>query len=77
MTTKTTLRQRLAEPRALLAPGIYDALSALVAEQAGFEPHIAKYTYDLLCQTQAAGFSQNYHPAMIQLVDGRAKAQPA
>ena len=32
-----TLRQRLNEPTALLAPGIYDALSALVAEQAGFE----------------------------------------
>ena len=32
-----TLRQRLAEPRALLAPGVYDALSALIAEQAGFE----------------------------------------
>jgi 2-methylisocitrate lyase-like PEP mutase family enzyme len=31
------LRTRLAEPRALLAPGVYDALSALVAEQAGFE----------------------------------------
>lgn len=33
----TTLAQRLAEPRVLLAPGIYDALSALVAESAGFE----------------------------------------
>jgi 2-methylisocitrate lyase-like PEP mutase family enzyme len=32
-----TLKQRLAEPRALLAPGVYDALTALVAEQAGFE----------------------------------------
>ena len=32
-----SLRQRLAEPRPLLAPGIYDALTALVAEQAGFE----------------------------------------
>ena len=31
------LRQRLQEPRVLMAPGIYDALSALVAEQAGFE----------------------------------------
>lgn len=33
------LRQRLAAPQAqpLLAPGVYDALSALVAEQAGFE----------------------------------------
>ena len=33
----TTLAQRLTEPRVLLAPGIYDALSALIAEQAGFE----------------------------------------
>lgn len=31
------LKQRLEEPRALLAPGIYDALSALIAEQAGFK----------------------------------------
>lgn len=32
-----TLKQRLAEPRLLLAPGVYDALSALIAERAGFE----------------------------------------
>lgn len=32
-----TLKARLAEPRPLLAPGVYDALTALVAEQAGFE----------------------------------------
>ena len=31
------LKQRLQSPQPLLAPGIYDALSALVAEQAGFE----------------------------------------
>jgi 2-methylisocitrate lyase-like PEP mutase family enzyme len=31
------LKQRLAEDRPLLAPGVYDALSALIAEQAGFE----------------------------------------
>jgi 2-methylisocitrate lyase-like PEP mutase family enzyme len=31
------LKQRLQSPAPLLAPGIYDALSALVAEQAGFE----------------------------------------
>jgi len=35
--TSTDLKARLAQPRALLAPGVYDALSALVAEQAGFE----------------------------------------
>jgi len=32
-----TLRERLAQARPLLAPGVYDALSALLAEQAGFE----------------------------------------
>ena len=34
---KATLKQRLAEPRLLLAPGVYDALSALIAERTGFE----------------------------------------
>ncbi len=33
----TDLRTRLAEPRLLLAAGIYDALTALVAAKAGFE----------------------------------------
>jgi 2-methylisocitrate lyase-like PEP mutase family enzyme len=32
-----TLRQRLQQPRVLLAPGIYDAMTALIAEQSGFE----------------------------------------
>jgi 2-methylisocitrate lyase-like PEP mutase family enzyme len=32
-----TFKQRLAQDRVLLAPGIYDALSALIAEQSGFE----------------------------------------
>lgn len=31
------LKQRLKQPQALLAPGVYDAFSALLAEQAGFE----------------------------------------
>ncbi len=33
----TTLKQRLKQPAIVLAPGVYDALSALIAEQAGFE----------------------------------------
>jgi 2-methylisocitrate lyase-like PEP mutase family enzyme len=39
MTTmeSTTFKQRLQAPRPVLAPGVYDALTALVAEQAGFE----------------------------------------
>ena len=35
--TETTLRARLARPPILLAPGVYDPLTALIAEQAGFE----------------------------------------
>jgi len=37
MTNRTSLKARLASREIVLAPGIYDALSALVAEQAGFE----------------------------------------
>jgi 2-methylisocitrate lyase-like PEP mutase family enzyme len=37
MNDPQTLGRRLAEPRVLLAPGVYDALTALIAEQAGFE----------------------------------------
>lgn len=41
MTSKAThpanLAQRLTQSKALLAPGVYDAFSALIAEQAGFE----------------------------------------
>ena len=37
MSQKATLAQRLQQPQALLAPGVYDALTALVAQQAGFE----------------------------------------
>ncbi len=33
----TSLKQRLQQRQVLLAPGVYDALSALLAEQAGFE----------------------------------------
>jgi 2-methylisocitrate lyase-like PEP mutase family enzyme len=32
-----TLQQRLQQPQVLLAPGVYDPLTALIAEQAGFE----------------------------------------
>lgn len=37
MNIPTPFKQRLQQPGAVLAPGIYDALTALVAEQAGFE----------------------------------------
>ena len=37
MNTPSHFAHRLAAPQIILAPGVYDALSALVAEQAGFE----------------------------------------
>ncbi len=37
MKTIPTLSSLLSEPAAVLAPGVYDALSALIAEQAGFK----------------------------------------
>ena len=37
MNTPSPFAQRLADSKIILAPGVYDALSALVAEQAGFE----------------------------------------
>ena len=36
-TPHSNLKHRLAQPAIVLAPGVYDALSALIAEQAGFE----------------------------------------
>ena len=37
MPHRLNLKQRLTQPAIVLAPGVYDALSALIAEQAGFE----------------------------------------
>jgi 3-hydroxyisobutyrate dehydrogenase-like beta-hydroxyacid dehydrogenase len=55
---------------------IKDASLALeLAKQAGFDPHIATYTHETLCRTRDAGFGQNYHPAMIRVVDGRASGR--
>lgn len=57
---------------------IKDASLALaLAREGGFEPHIATYTHDMLGQVKAAGFGLNYHPVLVQLVDGRVKAPAA
>jgi 2-methylisocitrate lyase-like PEP mutase family enzyme len=37
MTQSTTLRSRLSKPPIVIAPGIYDPLTALIATQAGFD----------------------------------------
>jgi 3-hydroxyisobutyrate dehydrogenase-like beta-hydroxyacid dehydrogenase len=53
------------------------ALALSLASEGGFQPRIAQYAYDMLCKTRDAGFVQNYHPAVIQLIDGRAKIDAA
>jgi len=45
-----------------------------LAKEGQFVSRIGTYTYNTMCQARDAGFVQNYHPAVIQLIDGRVKA---
>ena len=45
-----------------------------LAEAGDFTPRIGRYVYETMCQARDAGFVQNYHPAVIQLIDGRIPA---
>lgn len=49
------------------------ALALDLADEVDFSPHIGKYVYDTMCAARDAGFGQNYHPAVIKLIDGRVK----
>lgn len=49
------------------------ALALDLAKEGAFVPRIGTYTYNVMCQARDAGFAQNYHPAVIQLIDGRVK----
>jgi 3-hydroxyisobutyrate dehydrogenase-like beta-hydroxyacid dehydrogenase len=53
------------------------ALALSLAQEAGFEPHIARHTYDIMCEARDAGFGLNYHPAMVRVVDGRIEPRSA
>lgn len=50
------------------------ALALELAKEHQFSPRIGTYTYNTMCLARDAGFAQNYHPAIIQLIDGRVKA---
>lgn len=72
---KSLARDQFPEKTFPMVYAIKDASLALsLAEAADFQPHIAQYTYDLMCRARDAGLGQNYHPAMVQLVDGRVGA---
>ncbi len=71
---KSMVRDHFPEKTFPMVYAIKDASLALALAQEGdFQPHIAQYTYDLMCKARDAGFAQNYHPALVQLVDGRVK----
>lgn len=50
------------------------SLALDLAKEGGFSPRIGAYTHDMMCRARDAGFAQNYHPAVIKLIDGRVKA---
>lgn len=49
------------------------SLALDLAKEGGFSPRIGAYTHDMMCRARDAGFALNYHPAVIQLIDGRVK----
>ena len=51
------------------------SLALDLAKEGGFSPRIGAYTHDMMCRARDAGFALNYHPAVIQLIDGRVKAE--
>lgn len=51
------------------------ALALDLAKEGGFSPRIGAYTHEMMCRARDAGFALNYHPAVIQLIDGRVKAE--
>jgi len=51
------------------------SLALDLAKEGGFSPRIGAYTHDMMCRARDAGFALNYHPAVIQLIDGRVKVE--
>ncbi|EHK68011.1 NAD(P)-dependent oxidoreductase [Achromobacter arsenitoxydans] len=49
------------------------SLALDLAKEGGFSPRIGAYTHDMMCRARDAGYAQNYHPAVIKLIDGRVK----
>ncbi len=49
------------------------ALALDLAKEGGFRPRIGAYAHDMMCKARDAGYAQNYHPAVIKLIDGRVK----
>ena len=75
--TETTLRARLAQQPILIAPGIYDPLTALIAEQAGFEALYvsgASIAYTRLGRPDIGLVSMNEVVETVALIRDRVRA---
>src|SRR6185437_8645683 len=75
--TETTLRARLARPPILLAPGVYDPLTALIAEQTGFEALYvsgAAIAYTRLGRPDIGLVSMNEMVETVALIRDRVRA---
>src|SRR6476661_9272579 len=75
--TSISLRARLARPRILIAPGVYDPLTSLVAEQAGFEALYvsgAAIAYTRLGRPDIGLVSMNEVVETVSLIRDRVRA---
>ncbi len=75
--TKETLSARLAHPPILIAPGVYDALTALIAERAGFEALYvsgASIAYSRLGRPDIGLVSMNEVVQTVTLIRDRVEA---
>ncbi|WP_191575431.1 NAD(P)-dependent oxidoreductase [Achromobacter insolitus] len=72
---KSLARDDFPEKTFPMTYAIKDCSLALdLAREGGFSPRIGAYTHDMMCRARDAGFAQNYHPAVIKLIDGSVKA---
>ena len=76
--TETTLRARLARPPILISPGVYDPLTALIAEKAGFEALYvsgAAIAYTRLGRPDIGLVSMNEVASTVALIRDRVNAR--
>jgi len=50
------------------------ALALDLAREGGVMARVGTYAHDVMCKARDLGFAQNYHPAVIHVIDGRVEA---
>lgn len=73
---KSMARDEFPEKTFPMTYAIKDCALALdLAEEGNFHPRVGTYAHDVMCQARDAGFADNYHPAVIKLIDGTVRAR--